>query len=195
MVVQQVETAQFLPAEATGELSGQLTCYGRFVVHREWPLMEDGDLGDLANPWGIQLFYTLQDVEPDGASQESAYDKWLEQTSNREEARLDRVHGAEGILPWPLWIALFFMAAMIFTYMLFFADSGEAAVVQALQIGTVVAVISATLLVINLLNNPFQAGAGGLRPAAMERTLRILDELEGVADLGTPPCTEQGDPL
>ncbi len=72
-----------------------------------------------------QLFRTFQTVEPQTATEQSAYDKWLDQTSAREEARLDRVHGAVGVIPIPLWIVLFFIAAVIFVYMLFFADSGE----------------------------------------------------------------------
>ena len=59
---------------------------------------------------------------------------------------------------------LFFTSALIFVYMLFFADSGERAVVQALLMGTVVAVVVSTLLLLQFLNNPFHDGVGGLRP-------------------------------
>jgi hypothetical protein len=195
-VIHQIETAQFLAPEATRELTGELTCYARYVVHQEWPRMESGDLNDSVSPWGIELFLTMKDVQPEGPAQETAFDTWLDQTSAREDARLDRVHGAEGILPWPLWLVLFFSAGIIFVFMLFFADSGERAVVQALQIGSVVAVITATLLVIRFLENPFQSGATGLKPVAMERTLRILEEeLAGVGVQGSPPCTERGEPL
>lgn len=195
-VVQQVETAQFLSEDAAGELSGELICYARFVVHKEWPLMESGDLDSALNPWGIALFTTLKTVQPEGPAQEAAYSKWMDQTSAREEGRQDRVHGAEGILPWPLWLALFVMASVIFGFMLFFADSGERAFIQALQIGTVVAVIVTTLLVIEMFNTPFKDGPGGLRPVAMERTLRILSEelVDVEGNFGTPPCSDQGDP-
>src|SRR4051794_22913047 len=63
-VVQQFETAQFLPREVRSPLSGQLECYGRSVVHQEWPQMEDGDAGDTINPWAIELFRTLQRAHP-----------------------------------------------------------------------------------------------------------------------------------
>jgi hypothetical protein len=196
LVAQLFETAQFLPGEAPAHLGGQLTCYGRYVVHREWPLMEDGELGDELNPWGIALFQTLTSVEPEANSEQSAYDKWLDQTSDREQARQDRVHGAEGIIPATLWIVLFLCAAVIFVYMLFFADSGERAFIQALQIGTVAAVITATLLLINFLNNPFHSGLGGLRPVAMERSLNILEvQVADIADSGEPPCSPEGDAL
>ena len=41
-VVQQFETAEFLPAAIRDRLTGELVCYGRSVVHQEWPAMEAG---------------------------------------------------------------------------------------------------------------------------------------------------------
>lgn len=194
-VAQQYENAQFF-GDSTADLGGELICYGRFVVHREWPKMEDGSLGNQLNPWGLALFHTLQGVQPEGPSQESAYSKWLDQTSDRENARQDRVHGAEGVIPTTLWIVLFLSAGVIFVFMLFFADSGERAIVQAMLIGSVTAVIVATLLLIYSLNSPFKSGVGGLRPVAMERTLSLLEiELADVGDRQPLPCSDNGDPL
>src|SRR4051794_3528488 len=121
VVSQQVETAQFFPASSQAVLTGQLICYGRSVVNGEWAAMEAGTQGDTVNPWGVRMFQTLEAVKPGTATQQSAYDKWLDQTSTREEARQDRIHGAVGVIPSPLWIVLFFIAAVIFVYMLFFA--------------------------------------------------------------------------
>ncbi len=175
-IFQQVETAQFFPQDVSGRLTGELVCYGRAVVHDEWPRMEAGTLGDSVNPWGIELFRTIEGVEPRTAREQTAYDKWFDQTSERERARLDRVHGAEGVIPTPLWIVIFFTSVLIFGYMLFFADSSERAKVQAMLMGAVVAVITAMLLLLNFLDNPYHEGVGSLKPVAMERTLRILDE-------------------
>jgi hypothetical protein len=155
--------------------------------------LEAGTQGDSINPWGVELFGTLRGVQPESASEQSAYDKWLEQTSAREEARLDRIHGAEGVIPTPLWIVLFFISAVIFVYMLFFADCGERAVTQGLLMGAVTSVIVAMLLLLSFLDSPFQTGVGGLRPVAMERTLRITDEALGA--IGTDvrfPCDDEG---
>jgi hypothetical protein len=176
-VVQQVETAQFFPSGVSGELTGELICYGRSVANGEWDRMRAGTLGDTLNPWGVELFRTLKTVQPKTASEQSAYDKWLEQTSTREQARQDRVHGAVGVIPTTLWIVLFFIAAVIFVYTLFFADSGERAVVQGLLIGSVVTVIATLLLLLRALDNPFHGGVGGLEPVAMNRSLRLIDEV------------------
>lgn len=192
LVNQQFETAQFLPTDARTILGNQLVCYARSVVHQEWPRMEDGSQGDTINPWGAVLFETITAVEPETASEQSAYDKWLDQTSEREAARSDRIHGAVGVIPGPLWLVLFFIAAIVFVYVLFFADSGERAITQALLMGAVVAVIVATLLVISFLNKPFHPGLGSLKPVAMERTLDILEQERAVAAAGTNELCDAG---
>jgi hypothetical protein len=195
-VAQQVETAQFFtPAMAT-ELTGELVCYARSVAGVQWERMESGSLGEQVNPWGVELFRTLRTVEPQTPTEQSAYDRWMDQTSVREDARNDRIHGAVGVIPTPLWVVLFLSAGLIFVFMLFFADSGERAVVQALLIGTVVAVITSMLLLLNFLDNPFHDGVGGLRPVAMERTLEIIDQELSIAGQDTPPpCDASGNAL
>jgi hypothetical protein len=195
VVAQQVQTAQFLPPAVRGELTGELICYARSVVGPEWDRMEAGTQGDAINSWGVALFETIREVEPRTASEGSAYDKWLDQTSAREEARLDRIHGAEGVIPSPLWVALFFISLVVFVYMLFFADRAEGAVTQSMLMGSVAAVITVMLLLLGFLDSPFGSGVGTLEPTAMERTLRIADEAFGAT--GTvvrPPCDAQGLP-
>ena len=193
VVGQQIQTAQFFPAAVAPELTGELLCYGRSVVADEWERMREGTQGDAINPWGVALFTTLRTVAPETATEQSAYDKWLDQTSDREAARLDRIHGAVGVIPAPLWVVLFFAAGPIFVYMLFFADSAERAVVQGMLAGSVAAVITASLLTLSVLDSPFKEGLGGLQPTAMERTLRQLTE--GLDEVGIAvrlPCDESG---
>ncbi len=197
-VAQQVETAQLLPEPAAAQMTGGLVCYGRSVIHQEWPRMEKGTQGDAINPWGVRLFRILDGLQPSTRSAQSAYDKSLDLTSTREEARLDRIHGADGVIPSPLWIVLAVISAVIFVYMLFFADSAERAKTQALLMGSVTAVISVMLLLLLFLDSPFRSGVGALRPVAMERTLRIVDEALGtLGATGTGarfPCDTAGRP-
>jgi len=192
-VVQQYETAQFLPAEARDRLTGELVCYGRSVVHEEWPRMEDGTADDAINPWSVALFRSLTTVTLGTPSEEAAYGKWLDQTSDREEARRDRLHGAAGIIPTSIWLVLFLVAGVVFAYMLFFADSGERAVTQAMLIGSATTVVVATLLAIYALDNPYRPGVGSIQPVAMERALGILDEARRILEDSAPvPCDDRG---
>jgi hypothetical protein len=194
-VAQQFETAQFMPTDVSTTLGGELICYGRYVVGTEWPSMEQGQQGDKVNPWGVAMFETVHDADPRSSNEETAFAKWLDQTSDREQARLDRLHGAEGIIPWPLWAALVFTAVVIFGFMMFFADSGEPRLVQGVQVGSVTLVMVVLLLLIRFLDHPFQEGPGGLQPTAMERTLTLLEvELQGVGDRGALPCDRLGRP-
>src|SRR3954466_10700609 len=80
-MVQQFETAQFLPAEVRDRMSGEIVCYGRSVVDQEWPAMKVGKGGDAINPWSIALFESLRLVDPKTASEQAAYSKWFDQTS------------------------------------------------------------------------------------------------------------------
>ena len=193
IVTQQVETAQLLPASSAAELTGELVCYARSVAGVQWERMYAGTLGEEINPWGAALFRTLRTVDPQTPVEQSAYDAWLSQTSEREAARNDRIHGAVGVIPAPMWIVLIFTSILIFVYMLFFADSGEPAPVQALLMGAVVSVMTALLLLVQALNDPFHEGVGGLRPVAMERALQVIDqELDVVGSDEPPPCDERG---
>lgn len=192
-VVQQYETAQFLPAQVGGRLSGELECYARHVVHQEWPQMESGTAGDTINPWAVAMFRSLRTAQPEAATEQSAYDKWLDQTSTREEARRDRVHGAAGIIPASVWIVLFLTGAVVFVYMLFFADSAEMARSQAMLIGSATTVLVATLLVINALDQPYREGLSSIKPVAMERSLTLIAEAREVLGDNAPlPCDERG---
>ena len=115
-------------------------------------------------------------------AEQAAYGKWLDQTSDREEGRRDRLHGAEGIIPTSIWLVLFLIAGVVFAFMLFFADSGEGARSQAMLMGSATTVIVLTLLAINALNNPYRHGLGQIKPVAMERSLRLLDSARAVAE-------------
>ena len=128
-------------------------------------------VGDV-NPWGVELFQTVRQFQPQTPVQESAFDKWLDHTADREAARIDRVHGAEGVIPSPLWIVLILLSIVIVGYVFFFADSAERAVSQGVLMGSVAATLAAMLLLIQFLDSPFKEGVGGIQPVAMERTLR-----------------------
>jgi len=193
IVAQQVQTAQYLPGPSRAALTAELMCYARSVAGAEWDALDAGNLGNAVNPWGVEMFRTMSKVTPRTATEQSAYDRWMDQTVDREQARTDRVHGAEGIIPLPLWLALFLISAVIFVYMLFFADSAEGVVTQGVLMGSVTVVISLLLLLLMFFNHPHGGGIGRLQPTAMERTIELIDnQLDLVGLHVTPPCDERG---
>jgi hypothetical protein len=193
VLAQQYETAQFLAPETRDRLAGQLVCYGRSVAGREWPAMENGSVGDTINPWAVELFQTIKTSKATTSEEEAAFSKWLDQTSDREEARSDRLHGAAGITPTTIWIVLLLTAGVVFAYMLFFADPAEMKRAQAMLIGSATTIVVVTLVAIYSLDNPYRPGLGSIKPVAMERSLRLLEQArEAVGDASQAPCDEDG---
>ena len=194
-LIHQIEIAQSFDPPVATELTGMLVCYGRSVVAIEWARMDAGTQGERINPWGVELFTTMRGFEPSSDGQQSAYDAWIDLTLDRETARDTRIHGAAGVIPIPLWIALFFASAIIFGFLLLFADSGERALSQAALMGSVVAVLAVLLLLLRFLDDPFHDGVGGVRPVAMERTLALVEQMaEATGTTLTIPCDAAGRP-
>ena len=192
-VVQQFETAQFLPVAVQARLSGELVCYARTVIHEEWPRLDSDRIDNLRNPWSLAMLRTLRTTDPRSGAEQTAYAKWFDQRSDREDGRADRIHGAEGVIPLPVWIVLLLASGVIFVYMLFFADSAERAIVQATMMGGVAVVITSTLLLLVFLDHPYQSGVGGLRPVAMERALTQIRQEEASAPRKVVvPCDSRG---
>jgi hypothetical protein len=191
-LIQQFETAQLLPRPASARLSGELVCYGRAVAHIEWPRLEAGNPPSF-NPWRIPLYRTFQTIVPRTAAQQAAYAKWLDQTFDREQARIDRVKAGRGIIPGPLWAILLVSAGLVIAYGLFFVDRDEGKVPQAMIAATLAAMVSTSLLVIWFLDNPYHRGYGSLRPGAIERVLQQIELTTKQTGLVvTIPCDASG---
>jgi hypothetical protein len=142
----------------------------------------------------VALFRSLRATDPRSGSEQAAFSKYLDERSDREDARADRTHGGEGVIPAPLWIVLFLSAGMLFVFMFFFADSAEAAVVQATMMGGVAIVVTSLLLLLWFLDNPYNGGAGALKPVAMESTLELLSREANVVGGVEAPCDAAGSP-
>src|SRR4029079_16738319 len=84
IVAQQVETAQLLPPAVSGELTSELVCYARSVAGVQWDRMEAGTLGDDLNPWATKLAAVLRQSDPQTATEQAAFSKWLDERSARE---------------------------------------------------------------------------------------------------------------
>lgn len=195
-VIQQYEIAQLLPQPAGAKLSGLLVCYGRAVVGVEWPQLEAGKRPPF-NPWGIPLFAAFSTVHPTTpAQQNGSYPKWLDLTSEREKARLDRVQAGSHIIPTPLWVLLFVTGALLFVFSVLFADRSEGRLPQAVIAGTLVAMLVTSLLVIRFLDEPYSKGVGGLKPTDMTRVLQQIAAASTVLGVHvSPPCDAAGRPL
>ena len=113
IVSQQIETAQYLPAATPRRAHRPArSATARSVAGLEWTAIEDGTLGDSINPWSaadVQDAATASRPRRTPSSPRTT-DGWTSPL-NDSRRRVDRVHGAEGIIPTPLWIVLFVIAA------------------------------------------------------------------------------------
>ena len=107
-MAQQVQTAQFLPATTRERADRRAHLLrpvgGRAPSGTRWTTAPSATRSTRGAP---EMFRTIRTVDPQTATEQSAYDRWMDQTADREQARIDRVHGAEGIIPAPLWLVLF----------------------------------------------------------------------------------------
>jgi hypothetical protein len=195
VAMQQFETAQLLPEAYSPLLGAQLRCYALSVVHQEWPAMARGETLGL-NEWDTDLFVTLEGLETADSEEDAAYAKWLDQRSDREEARQERALGEDGVIPAPLWFVLLISGGIVWAFVFLFADSGEGTFVQSILIGTVTATLVAGMLLVVFLDKPYNPGAGSLKPTAMEQTIEQMDELTGRLSLDLPEvCDAEGNRL
>jgi hypothetical protein len=132
-------------------------------------------------------------VAPRTAAERAAYAKWLEQTSDREQARLDRVQAGSGIIPGPLWLILFVTGGLVFAYAFLFADRDEGLLPQTVIATTIAVMLTTSLFVIGFMNDPYRPGTGSLQPTDMTGTLAQITEATHALRISVSiPCDSQG---
>jgi hypothetical protein len=157
--------------------------YAEEVVHREWPLMEQGRTPLMTQVRGTPAGWTiiddirasLQNFEPRTKAEEQLYGEGLDQIDALSDARRMRLVAAEEGLPGVLWSVLIFggVAAVGFTY-LFGLESTWA---HRLMVVTLAAVIGLVLFTVGALGHPFEGGAR-IGTGAFELILERFDTSE-----------------
>jgi hypothetical protein len=154
--------------------------YAEEVVHKEWPLMAQGNRPMLEQEAGTpagwdlidDLRATLHGFRPHTKAEEQLYAEGLDQIENLANARRTRLIASEEGVPGILWSVLIFggMAAVGFTY-LFGLESTWA---HRLMVVTLAAVIGLVLFTIGALGHPFSGGAR-IGPGFFELVLERID--------------------
>jgi hypothetical protein len=185
-VFEQFQAAALFARSKRRRVQGELVCYGRSVVFSEWPRMKNGHASPLTEVPRGQIA-TMQANE--------AYTQWFEESRIRDEGRRERLLESQQPLPSLLWVLLVLGAAVLVVYMLFFADSGERPVVQAMMMGGVTALVVASLLAVTLLASPFENENGSIKPKSMRYTLALISkEIAQQREQLRPPCGAHGVP-
>jgi hypothetical protein len=191
-VLQLSRTAEFFPPAERAPIEGVLTCYGRAVVHEEWPAMKEGTRSPIVQGWVTRLEKGLQRLHPDTPARQAAFLQLLEQQDKRTDARRARLTEANRALPAPVWFVLGLGAFVTIGFAMFFVDRREHFIVQGSLIGAITALVVSGLLLIWFLDHPYENQSGSIKPDEMERQLVIV-EAEQVS--APQLCDAQGHPL
>ena len=92
-------------------------------------------------------------------------------------------------VPTPLWLAFVLCGCIAVGVQLSLAGSHVR--VHALLVAGLASVIAAGLLIIYVLDHPYQSHTGGIQPSAMRRTLVMMGNLEPSL---RPSCSASGQP-
>ena len=157
--------ADELPEPRGARVQELVRSYAEEVVHREWPLMEQGRAPLMTQERGTPAGWTIiddirQDIqgfEPRTKAGEQLYAEGLGQIDTLSDARRMRLVAAEEGVPGVLWAVLIFggIAAVGFTY-LFGLENTWA---HRLMVVTLAALIGMVLFTIGAMEYPFSGGA------------------------------------
>jgi len=174
-IVELSRTAEFFPPAERDPIEGVLICYGRAVIHQEWPAMKHGDRSPIVQGWVNRLEEGLHELRPETPAQQGAFLQLLEQQDGRTDARRARLSEANRELPAPVWFILGLGAFVTIGFALFFADRREHFIVQGSLIGAITALVVSGLLLIWFLDHPYENRSGSIKPEEMERQLFIIE--------------------
>jgi hypothetical protein len=191
-VLQLSRTAEFFPAEQREPIEGDLLCYGRAVVHEEWPAMKHGLRSPVVQIWVNGLERSLHRLQPDTPARQAAFLQLLGQQDQRTDARRARISEANRALPPPVWFVLALGAFVTIGFAMFFVDRREHFIVQGSLIAAITALVTGGLLLIWFLDHPYENQTGSIQPDEMQRELVVI---EGEQAHAPQLCNAQGRPV
>jgi Protein of unknown function (DUF4239) len=190
-VIEQSRTADAFASEHRDELEALLACYGRAVVHQEWPVMRDGEFSETVDHWVVELRDASIDVDVKANAEQDYFLKWLDEADLRTEGRQIRITEATRGVPGTMWVVLVLGAVLTVGWVLFHTDPSGHAVVQGVLAGAVTALAIGSILLVWALDHPY-SGTGSIDPSRMEHAIETMEAEQRVPTL---PCTDTGEPL
>jgi hypothetical protein len=181
--------AEVFPSPSSDRLHGELVCYARAVIDDEWPAMREERSSELVQSWVDKLGRESGIAGLHGAREETAYKRWFDEQALRRDGRRERLAEATTFVPFSLWFVLGLGAFVTIAYMVAQADRREGLLTQSIPIGFFSALVTVGLLVVFLLDHPFNTNeSGSITPTEMRRTLTLIDHGS------ITPCDERGIP-
>jgi hypothetical protein len=173
-VTQMYGTTALLPDPLGGKLRGELVCYSRTVVNKEWTAMREGGPSPAVQTWLDRMSTDIVGLKPSDAQQTIADGQWFTQDTVRREGRRGRLGAATPLVPPLLWFVLLLGSVLLIACLLLYADRRERFAVQAILVGGVCALLASGLAIVGFLDTPYGDGAGRIHPVEMQRTLALI---------------------
>jgi len=188
-LIDMARTAALFPPGQRDRLRADFICYGRAVVYQEWPAMRNGHASPLVEHWIGAYRAEFGRLDLRSPREQLSFQDLLNLANVRLAGRQQRVSQATPSVPTPLWLALLLGGCIVVALQLSLAGSHVR--IHALLLAGLAGLIAAGLLIIYILDHPYQSHTGGIRPGAMSRALVIMGDLEpGLR----PGCRESGQP-
>jgi hypothetical protein len=164
-------TAELFPPASRATLQGDLICYGRAVIHEEWPAMAHRRTSRVVRQWIGELERGFEAVQVRGAKATDAYTQWFQDNEARQRGRRGRLAEAKPFVPPPVWFVLILGGALAIVFVGFFADSRERRLSQAMLMAAITTMVASSLLLVAFLDRPYRNQPGSIRPTAMRESI------------------------
>jgi hypothetical protein len=166
--------ADLFDSKATNELRGQVVCYAREVIAKEWPAMRDGRTSPAVEARITAMENEAEEAPIADSKQTAAYGEWASSNEERRKGRQGRIAEAAPVVAPVIWLVLIIGAITVIATVCFFADSQEARLPQATMIAAITTIVVSGLLLVRFLDKPYENKSGSIKPTAMARSLALM---------------------
>ena len=192
-VRQLFSTAEFFPSADRDALQRELICYGRSVVHDEWPRMAEGGESPAVVHWLDQMDDSVQTIPVDDHRAGAALHNWFAQSQARQEGRRGRIAEAAPFVPGFVWGVLIALLVLVVAVQILFADPDVPLLPQTATVIGVAASLVAGLTLVWILDRPFNDRGAAIAPTRMTATVQTMEQAYG-SGAKPLPCDAGGQP-
>ena len=189
-------TAEQVPNPDRDQLQDDVVCYARSVIHIEWPAMADERSSPLVEDWASRAARDFERTRLSGAVAAGAEQSWFTGTDTLQRGRRGRLAEASHFVPTAIWFLLIAGGLVVIGYVFLFADARERRLPQAMMIIAVTTAVTASLLMVAYLNQPYGSHEGSIEPHAMRDVLKTMErERRARSSRISPSCDADGRPV
>jgi len=113
-------------------------------------------------------------------------------SQDRQEGRRTRLAEAQPFVPGFVWFVLIMIVVLVVAFQCLFADPSATAFGQAIAMSSMTATLFAALVLIWVLDRPFNDRGAQIQPTRMQASLTVMQQSASLPSV--LPCDEEGTP-